>query len=99
MYALSDPLKYQSDLDKRSKMIQNMGVDDTDEDDKGNRSGGSEEGSASGSTVKKGSKSGGKDETATPSSSTREIGKLVSRNSSALVAGIALIDRSDGKNV
>ncbi|XP_034237944.1 1-phosphatidylinositol 4,5-bisphosphate phosphodiesterase-like isoform X1 [Thrips palmi] len=94
MYALSDPLKYQSDLDKRSKMIQQMGVDD-DDDDKANRSGGSEEGSASGGTVKKGSKSGGKDEAATPSSSTREIGKLVSRNSSALVAGISLMDKSD----
>lgn len=99
MYALSDPLKYQSDLDKRSKMIQQMGVDDIDDDDKANRSGGSEEGSASGSTVKKGSKSGGKDEAATPSSSTREIGKLVSRNSSALVAGISLMDKSDGKSL
>lgn len=95
MYALSDPLKYQSDLERHSKMIQQMGVEDIDDDDKANRSGVNEEVSSVG-TVKKGSKSGSKDEAGVSTSSTKEITKLVSRNSSALVPGaVALMDKTE----
>lgn len=98
MYALSDPVKYQSDLDKHSKMIQQMGVDDTDDDDKGNRTVSSDEMNATVSTMKKGSKSGIKENEAGVSiSSTREIGKLVSRSSSAIVA-VTNLDKTDGKH-
>ncbi|XP_052119903.1 1-phosphatidylinositol 4,5-bisphosphate phosphodiesterase isoform X1 [Frankliniella occidentalis] len=94
MYALSNPLKYRSEREKHSKMIQQMGVDEDDEE--GNKNGYTDEIAASGNTMKKGSKSGSKDEAGVPSSSTREIGKLVSRNSSAIVtSAVALLDKSD----
>lgn len=99
MYALSDPLKYQSDREKHSKMIQQMGVDDPDDEDRMNKTGLNDEVVTSVSAIKKGSKSGNKDEAGVSASTTREIGKLVSRNSSAVVAGaLSLLDKSDRKS-